>query len=201
MCWQHDEDEDVSKYENDSRFLFIDVPYKEAKGVCWARNLIQKQYKDQDYILQLDSHHRFVKGWDTILKQKLESLKSKGVSKPVISTYLPSYDPENDPKGRVRENWRLSFDRFLPEGAIFLRPGFIPKNKKHTQSVSSIVFINGNRMLLSECIFNHQPKVGDMILFPHYLMHTAYPFKTKGERRSFSFNLEIDKKIANVFSK
>ena len=56
-------------------------------------------------------------------------------------------------------------------------------------------------MLLSECIFNHQPKVGDMILFPHYLMHTAYPFKSKGERRSFSFNLEIDKKIANVFTK
>ena len=78
---------------------------------------------------------------------------------------------------------------------------FIPKNKKHTQTDGSIDFINGNRMLLSECIFNHQPKVGDMILFPHYLMHTAYPFKTKGERRSFSFNLEIDKKIANVFSK
>ena len=56
-------------------------------------------------------------------------------------------------------------------------------------------------MLMSESIFNHQPKVGDMILFPHYLMHTAYPFKSRGERRSFSFNLEIDKKIANVFSK
>ena len=56
-------------------------------------------------------------------------------------------------------------------------------------------------MLLSESIYNHQPKVGDMILFPHYLMHTAYPFKSKGERRSFSFNLEIDKKIANVFTR
>ena len=78
---------------------------------------------------------------------------------------------------------------------------FISKNKKHTRTDGSIDFINGNKMLLSECIFNHQPKVGDMILFPHYLMHTAYPFKTKGERRSFSFNLEIDDKIANVFSK
>ena len=65
----------------------------------------------------------------------------------------------------------------------------------------SIDFINGNRMLLSESIYNHQPKVGDMILFPHYLMHTAYPFKSNGERRSFSFNLEIDKKIANVFTR
>ena len=80
-------------------------------------------------------------------------------------------------------------------------PKFILKNRKKTNIDGSIDFINGNKMLLSECIFNHQPKVGDMILFPHYLMHTAYPFKTKGERRSFSFNLEIDKKIANVFSK
>jgi len=56
-------------------------------------------------------------------------------------------------------------------------------------------------MLLSESIHNHQPKTGDVILFPHYLMHTAYPFKSNGERRSFSFNLEIDQKIANVFTR
>ena len=80
-------------------------------------------------------------------------------------------------------------------------PKFILKNRKKTNIDGSIDFVNGNKMLLSESIYNHQPKVGDMILFPHYLMHTAYPFKSKGERRSFSFNLEIDKKIANVFTK
>ena len=45
------------------------------------------------------------------------------------------------------------------------------------------------------------PKERDLIIFPNYLMHTAYPFKSDGERRSFSFNLEIDQKIANVFLK
>ena len=80
-------------------------------------------------------------------------------------------------------------------------PKFILKNRKKTNIDGSIDFVNGNKMLLSESIYNHQPKVGDMILFPHYLMHTAYPFKSDGERRSFSFNLEIDKKIANVFTK
>ena len=44
------------------------------------------------------------------------------------------------------------------------------------------------------------PKVGDLVLFPNYLMHTAYPFKQEGERRSFSFNLEVDKKISNIFN-
>ena len=80
-------------------------------------------------------------------------------------------------------------------------PKFVLKNRKETNIDGSIDFINGNKMLLSESIYNHQPKVGDMILFPHYLMHTVYPFQSNGERRSFSFNLEIDKKIANVFSK
>ena len=53
---------------------------------------------------------------------------------------------------------------------------------------------------LNKSIYNHVPKVGDLILFPNYLMHTAYPFKQEGERRSFSFNLEVDKKISNIFN-
>ena len=80
-------------------------------------------------------------------------------------------------------------------------PKFISNDKKKSNIDGTIDFINGNKMFLSESIHNHLPKVGDVILFPHYLMHTAYPFKSNGERRSFSFNLEIDKKVANVFSR
>jgi len=80
-------------------------------------------------------------------------------------------------------------------------PKLISKNNKKSKIDGTIDFVNGNKMFLSDSIYNHQPKVGDVILFPHYLMHTAYPFKSTGERRSFSFNLEIDSKIANVFSR
>ena len=48
--------------------------------------------------------------------------------------------------------------------------------------------------------FIAKPKVGDFYFFPHYLMHTVYPFKgTKEERRSISFNGLIDNKIFNIF--
>jgi len=80
----------------------------------------------------------------------------------------------------------------------------IPKfttNKKSLTTNGTIDFINGNKMFLNNSIFNHKPRVGDVILFPNYLMHTAYPFTSKGERRSFSFNAEIDNSIANVFRK
>ena len=79
----------------------------------------------------------------------------------------------------------------------------IPKNlnysKKKKKTHGTIDFINGSRMFLNKSIYNHLPKVGDLILFPNYLMHTAYPFVVDGERRSFSFNVELDKKTAEVF--
>ena len=79
----------------------------------------------------------------------------------------------------------------------------IPKNlnfsKKTKKTNGTIDFINGSRMFLNKSIYNHIPKVGDLILFPNYLMHTAYPFIVDGERRSFSFNIELDKKVADVF--
>jgi len=64
------------------------------------------------------------------------------------------------------------------------------KNKK-TQTNGTIDFINGQKNFLSKSIFNIIPKIGDLIIFPNYLMHTAYPFNVSGERRSFSFNARI----------
>ena len=64
------------------------------------------------------------------------------------------------------------------------------KNKK-IKTNGTIDFINGQRNFLSESIYNLNPKVGDLLLFPNYLMHTAYPFNIEGERRSFSFNAKI----------
>ena len=39
-----------------------------------------------------------------------------------------------------------------------------------------------------------RPKIGDFYIFPAPLQHAVYPFKTKGERRSFSMNLSFIKK-------
>jgi uncharacterized protein (TIGR02466 family) len=64
------------------------------------------------------------------------------------------------------------------------------KNKK-VGTNGTIDFINGQRGFLSKSIYNLNPKVGDLILFPNYLMHTAYPFNIDAERRSFSFNVKI----------
>lgn len=56
--------------------------------------------------------------------------------------------------------------------------------------------VHGQKSFLSESVFSIKPEVGDFYFFPHYLMHTVYPFKnTTEERRSISFNAVIDKEI------
>ena len=79
-------------------------------------------------------------------------------------------------------------------------PKNLTKGNKKLKTNGTIDFIHGSKSFLSNSIYNHIPKVGDLILFPNYLMHTAYPFKKDGERRSFSFNLEVDKKVSNIFN-
>ena len=64
------------------------------------------------------------------------------------------------------------------------------KNKK-LKTNGTIDFINGQRGFLSKSIYNVVPKIKDLLIFPNYLMHTAYPFNIDGERRSFSFNIKI----------
>jgi hypothetical protein len=126
IAWQHAQDDNIDKYKDDSRFRIIDIPYEESKGACWARNKIQQVYENETYTLQLDSHHRFIENWDEELINMLEGLRAKGHKKPLLTSYISSFDPENDPHARVRVPWKMNFDRFIPEGAIFFLPASIP---------------------------------------------------------------------------
>lgn len=125
ICWQRDLTETLAEFANDNRFRIMDVPYKDSKGACWARHHIQNAYQGEKYCMQLDSHHRFVPNWDEICINTIEKLKNLGYKKPLLTAYLPSYDPADDPAKRIHEPWKMNFDRFIPEGAVFFLPASI----------------------------------------------------------------------------
>lgn len=123
ICWQHEDEWDtLDEFKGDPRFKIIDVPAKDSKGTCWARNLLQQQYAGEKYTMQLDSHHRFVEDWDEKILEMFHGLVDSGIPKPLLTAYIPSYDPANDPAGRLHECWKLVFDRFGPEGPLHTRP-------------------------------------------------------------------------------
>jgi len=125
VCWQHTPEETLSELVDDPRVEVIDVDHRESKGACWARNLLQQRWDGEAYTLGLDAHHRFVAGWDRQLVAMVRELQDRGIQKPIVTGYVPSFDPANDPEGRDRRVWLTGFDRFEPGGVVFMRP-YIP---------------------------------------------------------------------------
>jgi hypothetical protein len=79
-------------------------------------------------------------------------------------------------------------------GVIYLK---IPEGRDaeydkedHHPAVGDIQFIAGTPQAFNRNNLKIKPHVGDMFVFPAWLHHTAYPFRTPNqERRSISFNL------------
>ena len=135
----HPEDgfDNLDEYRNDKRFRILDIPHQESKGVCWARHQVQQLYKDETYTMQIDSHMRFEKDWDDEFIKMIKQLQKDGYPKPLLTGYVSSFDPDNDPTGRVREPWRMVFDRFIPEGAVFFLPETIPSWQEMKKPVTA----------------------------------------------------------------
>jgi uncharacterized protein (TIGR02466 family) len=176
----------------------------EVDKILTKKKLVKKLDYSKKLVGQVKQEFQLPKAF---VKKNLEKIITKEVK-----NYIKKTTGKNTSKVNIKNFWvvRQFNNEYNPihfhdghiSGVGYLKiPSFRSSSKKLVKTDGSIDFISGNKMLLSESIHNHQPKTGDVILFPHYLMHTAYPFKSNGERRSFSFNLEIDQKIANVFSK
>lgn len=147
VCWQHADDEPLlafwrrgfGKWRADrmdswdvhhldylnAKVELIDVPHLATQGACWARNLIQQRYGGERYTLQLDSHHRFVDRWDVALTDMLESLREESAM-PVLTSYLPSYDPCYTQVPANSAPLIITFNRFSEEGVVLFRPKALP---------------------------------------------------------------------------
>ena len=119
-----------------------------------------------------------------LFKEKIKDIKDiKILNLWVVSQFKGEYNPIHYHEGDLSGVGYLK----LPKG---MTNNKLVKNKK-LKTNGTIDFINGQRGFLSKSIYNVLPKVKDLLIFPNYLMHTAYPFNIEGERRSFSFNIKI----------
>jgi hypothetical protein len=140
ICFQDDDINKLEEYVNDKRFKIINIHYSITKGCCWARSMVQKLYDNETYTLQLDSHHRFVKNWDTILIDMFLNLKKDGVDKPLITTYLPSYNPNNDPQDRIMCPWSIKLDKVIENNILLFIPDYIMNHKELTKPIKGDFF-------------------------------------------------------------
>ena len=84
------------KLNDPPSILIENIWHEDAKNVYHARRMIQRHYKGETYQMQIDSHHRVAKDWDTKFIKMLHSCDAGEYS--VISIYplgFHSEDPKN----------------------------------------------------------------------------------------------------------
>jgi len=118
-------------------------------------------------------------------KSEVDKIKEiKIINVWVVKQFKNEYNPIHYHNGQISGVGYLKIPKNMN------RNGMV-KNKK-IKTNGTIDFINGQKNFLSKSIYNLNPKVRDLLIFPNYLMHSAYPFNVEGERRSFSFNAKIN---------
>ena len=117
-------------------------------------------------------------------KSEIKKIKDiKIINLWVVKQFKNEYNPIHYHDGQISGVGYLKIPKNMSENRLI-------KNKKFKTN-GTIDFINGQNNFLSKSIYNLNPKLGELLIFPNYLMHTAYPFNVDGERRSFSFNAKI----------
>ena len=71
----------------------IRLDFREATGPCKARALAQALWAGEAYVLQIDAHMRFGRGWDERLVRWLAQAEAGTPhGRAVLSTYPPGYE-------------------------------------------------------------------------------------------------------------
>jgi Glycosyltransferase (GlcNAc) len=149
ICNQTNDFSNLDRYRNDKRFRIIDVPWQKSQGVCWARYQLQKLWNGEEYTLQLDSHHRFELNWDTTLINFLKQTESK---KPILSTYVGSYDPISETKDYIATVLLPNY--FTNENILLLKAEKMP-NWKSRNTPFRGCFLSGH-FIFTLGIFNKE---------------------------------------------
>ena len=146
---------------------------------------IKKEIKISNSFLKKNLEKEIKKNIKNFLKnEKIKKIKDiKILNLWVVSQFKDEYNPIHYHDGDLSGVGYLKVPKGMTKNKFL-------KNKKDKTN-GTIDFINGQRGFLSKSIFNIIPKERDLIIFPNYLMHTAYPFNISAERRSFSFNAKI----------
>ena len=143
---------------------------------------INHSFIDRYLSREIKSHVRIF-----LKKEKIKNIKEiKILNLWVVRQFKGEYNPIHYHEGDLSGVGYIKLPKGMTDNKMI-------KNK-NIKTNGTIDFINGQKNFLSKSIYNVIPKVGELILFPNYLMHTAYPFNVSGERRSFSFNIKISYK-------
>ena len=81
-------------------------------------------------------------------------------------------------------------------GVLYLRMPEVSQNEEQASYISGrkagyINFLSGGKQPFCKSLISFKPRIGEIYLFPSWLLHTVEPFVGSGERRSLAFNVRL----------
>jgi hypothetical protein len=134
-------------WKNQIRYVWMKD--RDARGVGFARALIQGMMESEDYLLQIDSHMRFDQHWDTLMTSQLNELPWKSV----LSTYPMPWDPETGvkplPNGKTVKLYQHPKYPLRNTGK-FVQTGEGNGHRRGSRLAAGCLFTRG-------CLYDHVP--------------------------------------------
>ena len=135
--------------------------------------------------------------------KSLETIINKLVTEYIMKTVADQFKPENT--NMTYSSWVVSqyAGDFNPmhihvshlSGVFFLKvpPGYEEEYRRedHYPSVGCLEFLGSVPNTFSKHNWMIKPQIGDLYIFPSWLSHQVYPFRSEGERRSMAFNIHL----------
>jgi len=168
ICWQFDETEDTYRYKDKKNFRIKRYHYSKSQGLGWARAVCNSLYNGEELTLQLDSHHRFEKGWDTMMLEDYNQAKLFS-NKPILSTYLTPFEPIEEKYQEVP--CLMSQYEFSQDKLLMSRPWYIQDYKRRNKVIKART-ISGHFFLVEGNFINEVPYDPD-IYFGGYTEETT----------------------------
>ncbi len=168
ICWQFDESEDTTIYDKKKNFRIKKYHYSKSQGLGWARSECNSLYEGEELTLQFDSHHRFVKSWDTMMLEDYNQAKPFS-KKPILSTYLTPFEPQQE---KYEETpCLMSQYEFSPDKLLMSRPWYIQDFKIRNKVIKART-LSGHFFLVEGNFINEVPYDPD-IYFGGYTEETS----------------------------
>ena len=139
-----------------------EIDYRESGGCCFARNRVQKLWKNEKWTLMIDSHSRFEENWDEILVRDIKKINQG--SKVLFTGYPHHYNPKDNITNFPESVYLLGIRFYLP-----MFGGFANNSIKIKQPLSTAYpyqcFIFLDSFFMNESLFIEDLKRFDELPF------------------------------------
>lgn len=141
----------------DNQINYLKSHWSQSLGVCWARKIITKNIFGK-YFLQIDSHSRFKKDWDTMIIDAFDRSSKFWGSRIILTGYPDEYEILKDGSEKFNDSPTLKkLNAIWQKETKTVQADFPWGDVINTESGDEIFFLSANSLFTLSDIMKELP--------------------------------------------